>query len=56
MNILIIDDEENIREIISDILTDENHTVFTAPDGPTGLEFFNKEKIEFWYKEHRWDK
>ncbi|OQB68894.1 MAG: Transcriptional regulatory protein ZraR [Spirochaetes bacterium ADurb.Bin133] len=46
MNILIIDDEENIREIISDILTDENHTVFTAPDGPTGLEFFNKEKID----------
>lgn len=46
MNILVIDDEENIREIISDILTDENYSVFTAPDGPTGLEFFNKEKID----------
>lgn len=46
MNILVIDDEENIREIISDILTDENYSVFTAPDGPTGLEYFIKEKID----------
>ncbi|OHD05847.1 MAG: Fis family transcriptional regulator [Spirochaetes bacterium GWC1_27_15] len=46
MNILIVDDEENIREILKDILIDENHTVFTAEDGTDGLEYFNKEKID----------
>jgi two-component system, NtrC family, nitrogen regulation response regulator NtrX len=46
MNILIIDDEENIREILKDILTDENHNVLTAENGEKGLECFNKEKID----------
>jgi len=46
MNILIIDDEENIREILKDILEDEKHTVFTAEDGSAGLEYFDREKID----------
>lgn len=28
--ILIVDDELGIREMLSDILTDEGHTVYTA--------------------------
>lgn len=35
--ILVIDDEENIREILSDILTTEEHEVQTAESGPAGL-------------------
>jgi two-component system, NtrC family, nitrogen regulation response regulator NtrX len=46
MNILIIDDEENIREILKDVLEDEKHKVFLAEDGIAGLEYFNKEKID----------
>ncbi|HOJ64614.1 MAG TPA: sigma-54 dependent transcriptional regulator [Spirochaetota bacterium] len=46
MNILIIDDEDNIREIISDILIDEKHNVFKAEDGIKGLDIISKEKID----------
>lgn len=46
MNIIIVDDEENIREIMKDILEDENHTVFTAEDGNVGLDYFKREKID----------
>ena len=46
MNILIVDDEDNIREILKDILEDENHKVFEAQDGIKGLEYFEKEKID----------
>ena len=46
MNILIVDDEENIREILKDILEDEKHTVFTAEDGNIAFDFFKKEKID----------
>jgi len=46
MNILIIDDEDNIREILKDILEDEKHKVFTAEDGIKGIKFFDTEKID----------
>lgn len=46
MNILVIDDEDNIREIISDILTDENHNVMVAEDGIKGLDIISKNKID----------
>lgn len=46
MTILIIDDEESIREVLADILTDENHTVFTAENGDIGLKLLNTEKID----------
>ena len=36
-SILIIDDEENIREVLSGILEDEGYTVDSAKDGPEGL-------------------
>ncbi|HBD93922.1 MAG: Fis family transcriptional regulator [Spirochaetes bacterium GWF1_31_7] len=46
MNILIIDDEEGIREVLSDILTDDNHTVFTAENGDTGIKILDREKVD----------
>jgi len=35
--VLVIDDEEDIREVLSLTLTDTGYDVRTAPDGPTGL-------------------
>lgn len=46
MRILLIDDEDRIRDVLSDILQDENHTVFCAEDGIKGLEILKKEKID----------
>jgi PAS domain S-box-containing protein len=40
--ILIIEDEEDIRTIIFDILTSSGHKVSTAPDGKRGIEIFKK--------------
>jgi two-component system, NtrC family, nitrogen regulation response regulator NtrX len=37
MNILIIDDEKNIRLTLADILGDEGHTIFQAESGEAGL-------------------
>ncbi len=36
--ILLIDDEEDIRDVISMVLSDTGYTVETAPDGVSGLE------------------
>ncbi len=36
--VLVIDDEENIRDILTDFLSTEGFTVLTAADGPAGLE------------------
>jgi diguanylate cyclase len=41
--ILIIEDEDAIRDIISDILTDEGFQVFAAEDGNTGINLANME-------------
>ena len=35
--ILVIDDDPDIREFLSDVLTAAGHTVFTADDGRAGL-------------------
>ncbi len=40
--ILIIEDEDDIRTIIFDILTSSGHKVITAPDGKRGVEIFKK--------------
>lgn len=44
--VLIIDDENFIRENLERILTQENYKVFTARDGKTGIEIINKENID----------
>lgn len=42
--ILVMDDEEMLREIVSKILTELGYEVMTAPDGETAIEIFNAEK------------
>jgi two-component system OmpR family response regulator len=41
--ILIIEDDQDIRELISIRLTEENYTVITAIDGEEGLKKFKQE-------------
>jgi PAS domain S-box-containing protein len=36
--VLVIDDEENIRDILTDMLSSGDHEVVTAADGPEGLD------------------
>jgi two-component system nitrogen regulation response regulator NtrX len=44
--ILVIDDEKSIRNTLSEILAAEDHEVFTAEDGPTGLELYGEKKLD----------
>lgn len=44
--VLVIDDEENIREILSDILMTGDHEVVTAHDGPTGLGMIETQRFD----------
>ena len=41
-NILIVEDEEDIRTLLSEILTSDGHTVRTASGGKKGIEVFKK--------------
>ncbi|MCK5256527.1 MAG: response regulator, partial [Deltaproteobacteria bacterium] len=41
-NILIVEDEENIRILLSEILTSDGHLVSVASDGKKGVEIFRK--------------
>lgn len=45
-SILIIDDEPGIRNTVRDILQDEKYQVYTAEDGPTGLDLLEHESID----------
>ncbi|AEJ62501.1 two component, sigma54 specific, transcriptional regulator, Fis family [Spirochaeta thermophila DSM 6578] len=45
-HILVIDDEENIRLALEDILTDEGYTVFTAEDGIEGLRLMDRYPVD----------
>ncbi len=45
-HILIIDDEEGIRNVLGDILTDENYAVSKAADGVTALQLLTTELID----------
>ncbi len=44
--ILIIDDEPGIRTVLSDIIKDENHQVFTGGDGFEGLTVLREESVD----------
>jgi two-component system nitrogen regulation response regulator NtrX len=44
--ILVIDDEPGIRKTVKDILEDEGHRAFSAEDGPAGLEFLKRERVD----------
>ncbi len=41
-NILVIDDEKNVRDLIFDMLTQEGHSVTLAVDGDQGIDFYRK--------------
>jgi CheY-like chemotaxis protein len=45
-SILVIEDEEDVRELLRDILTDAGHNVEVAADGNEGMEIFKKKKFE----------
>jgi DNA-binding NtrC family response regulator len=45
MKILVIDDEENQRNILSDILTDAGYQVTTAANGEKGLQFIYRDEF-----------
>ena len=44
--ILIVDDELGIREMLSDILTDEGHTVYTADSAEAARVFVLQDKYD----------
>jgi len=46
MKLLVIDDDEAIRKVLTLTLQDAGYQVFTAADGQTGLEIFAEERPE----------
>ena len=44
--ILVIDDEEEVRQLLSDILLSEDHEVETASDGSQGVEQFKQKSFD----------
>ena len=42
----MIEDEEDVRELLRDILTDAGHDVKIANDGSKGIEMFEKKKFD----------
>lgn len=49
MNILVVEDEELIREGIKEYLENFNYTVYTAKDGIEALERFNNLDIHLYF-------
>ena len=45
--ILVIDDEENMRHMLSALLTDKGYAVLAASDGMEGLEMLDKKPFDF---------
>ena len=46
LNILVVDDEDTLRELISNLFTQGGHKVITAANGREGLDKFFTEKID----------
>ena len=46
LNVLLIDDEEVVRQTIEACLKSDHHSVSSAIDGKHGLELFNKNKFD----------
>ena len=44
--ILVIDDEEEVSQLLSDILTSEGHEVKTSPNGDQGIEMFKNDNFD----------
>ncbi len=39
VDVLIVEDEEHVSALLSDVLGEEGYRVVAAPDGPSGLEY-----------------
>jgi CheY-like chemotaxis protein len=46
-NILVIDDDADIRETVSDLLTEHGYSVFEAPDSSSALGHLRSQGIDF---------
>ena len=46
VRILVIEDEEEVRNLLSDILTEAGHQVITACDGNQGIEVFKENEVD----------
>lgn len=44
--ILVIDDEESIRNLLKDVLERANHRVLEARDGQEGVTFYQQNKVD----------
>ena len=44
--VLVIEDENDVRQLLSDILTDSNHDVETASSGSEGIELFKNREFD----------
>ena len=44
--ILVIDDEESVRNVLENILTGEEHRVISSSSAEEGIELFKKEKVD----------
>ena len=44
--ILVIDDEEEVSQLLSDILTSKGHEVKTSPNGDQGIEMFKNDNFD----------
>lgn len=59
-DILVVDDEADIREVIKDLLEDEGYSVRTAADGPSAVEQINNRRpslviLDIWLGDSRFD-
>ncbi|MBT5540246.1 MAG: sigma-54-dependent Fis family transcriptional regulator, partial [Alphaproteobacteria bacterium] len=59
-SVLIIDDEEDIRRLVSDILGDEGYETYTAADGASAMETIKVRRpslviLDIWLNDSRFD-
>jgi len=55
ISILVVDDEESIRDIVTQVLEDDGHTLFSVSSAEKGLEVLSKEKIHLVITDIRMD-
>lgn len=46
MNLLLVEDDKNIREMVYEFLTSENYNVITANDGQTAMRLLQKHTFD----------
>ena len=52
INILIVEDEKEIREGVSEYLAEVGYSVISAEDGMQAIELFKNNKIDFPFSFH----